>query len=634
MAPRTTYFGLVEDHVLAYLCVDVVCGHAACPPIRCLVRDRLTTSRFILPILGEYSDAGYHEPNDKLKYSLRQNAQFYAMMLGASAIGLVYVLIAYRPSIDSLKGLVMTLAYCWGLVLAIYLMGHGLVSLPRGLIRNASVSGRLRRLQTRAPKVHEHMEDTLVALEEVESQVAELSRRKTGSALGFQEWIEELQDMANITHSAPPQPVAATQNRTVPSVITEKYLAELGRRLSRARHARSRYVDEWSRLVQEAAELQAILDSAASKKLDFGNSSPNATFWEKFTILTPYTRYLCFYHIIPYAQVAFGLVLAAASVCVVWSELARYTFPWMSVIQLTVVHHWSGERPEVGFAGQTISAFWICYMCAAAFSSMTEVKVWRGRALVKRNTAYESAFWYSMQIAKLTIPLSYNFMTFLSKAIYEKTIFYKFLGQLIENTAPGRWFENLFPIVVLFPVVATLFGLYGRVKRVFVGMDVIDDDDDEGAPTYGTGSWREGRDLIERELGGTTTYRRRGDTAARVALGSSVGGRPAPVLSVPAASDADGPSRQSPRIPAASRHLISQPPRSSIADEVPEDDNIFEILGHRVKNTFDSMEAPQWFQNLGQGFKKPKWMGGDDTGGSREESDTRRWLGSEGQIRL
>lgn len=62
----------------------------------------------------------------------------------------------------------MALAYCWGLMLAIYLMGHGLVALPRRLFRNASISGRLRRIQANAAKVHEKMEDAIQNLEDYE----------------------------------------------------------------------------------------------------------------------------------------------------------------------------------------------------------------------------------------------------------------------------------------------------------------------------------------------------------------------------------------------------------------------------------------------------------------------------------
>lgn len=593
---------------------------------------------FILPILAEYSDAGYREPQAKLMYSLRSNAQFHAMVLSFGFVGLIYFFISSGFNLQSVKALVMALAYCWGLILAIYLMGHGLVSIPRRLIRSASISGRLRRLQAKAPKVYEQMEDSITNLEDIEVQVSELGRRKTGSALNFRDWIEELQEMANIPESQPrtTRPGSGVDSAIIPHVITEKYLADLTRKYMRAKHARSRFINTWSELVEEASETQAIIDSAASKKLDFGEVSPHATFWDKTVILTPYTRYLFYYHFLPYAQILLGIFLAAASACIVWSEVIKGPFPKLSVIRLTVVHHWVGEKAEVGFAGQLISSFWICYMCAAALITMTEVKVWRGRALVKRNTAGESAFWYAMQVAKLTIPISYNFMTFLSKKVYEKTIFYHFLGALVDFTPLGRWFDDLFPVVVLFPVLATLFGIYGRVKRFFIGMDVVDDDD-ENTSGFGTGSWREGRDLIARELGGNTLFRRREDAIARI--GGVPGGRSVPVLSIPSTrGSSTSPARSPARLPTSTttRNVGTSQFGPNWNDETPEDDNLFQILGHRMKNTFDTIEAPSWFQDI----KKPKWMGGDDdnadanTDAGPSGVNVRRWFGGDGQIRL
>ncbi|KAH8737932.1 LMBR1-like membrane protein-domain-containing protein [Ilyonectria robusta] len=587
---------------------------------------------FILPVLAEYSDAGYREPKDKLLYSLRGNAQFQITALGFGSIGLIYVFYYCGFNFTAVKALVMALAYCWGLILAIYLMGHGLVSIPRRLMRSARISGRLRRLQSKAPKVYEQMEDSLMNLEDIEAQVAELGRRKVGSAMNFRDWIEELQEMANIPEA---QPRAArfgggAETAILPHVITEKYLADLTRKLTRAKHARSRYVNAWSQLVEEAAETQTILDSVASKKLEFDDASSPGGFWKKTTIFTPYTRYLYYYHVLPYAQILLGIFLAAASACIVWSEVVKVAFPKLSVIRLSVVHHWVGDRAEVGFAGQVISSFWICYMCAAALVSMTEVKVWRGRALVKRNTAHESAFWYAMQVAKLTIPLSYNFMTFLSKDVYKKTIFYKFLGNLIDMTPLGQYFDDLFPVVVCFPVLATLFGIYGKVKRLFVGMDVIDDDE-ENTSGYGTGSWREGRDLITRELGGSTILRRREEAIARL----TSGGRSAPVLSIPSSSS---PARSPARLPNNTRRAAHGPLWD---DEPPQDDNLFQIIGHRMKNTMDGIETPKWMQDFGQGMKKPKWMGADDNAGGPSTSpggtDFRRWFGGgsgEGQVRI
>jgi hypothetical protein len=568
-------------------------------------------------------------------YSLRANAQFYAMILGAGAVGLVYIFASYEFSFTALKALIMALAYCWGLILAIYLMGHGLVSIPRHLLRSGNISGRLRSLQIKAPRVYEKMEDSLTGVEEIEQQISELNQRKTGSAAAFQDWIEELQEMASFPESQPRPALldSAAPSQAVPHVITEKYLADLTRKYVRARHSRSRYVGDWNRLVQEAANLQMILDSAASKKLDFGNSSPHAGFWDRVKVLTPYSRYICYYHVFPRVRMACGAFLAFASVCIIWSEIVKFPFPKLSIIRVSVVHHWVGDKAQVGFAGQVISAFWICYMCIAALSSMTEVKVWRGRALVKRNTGHEAAFWYAMQVAKLSVPLSYNFLTFLSIEVYQKTIFYNFLGKYVDVTPLGKVFDNFFPIALVIPVLAALFGLYGRVKRLFTGVDIIDEEDDDST-SYGTGSWREGRDLIARELGGNSVPPRRSGAAA-----NGASGRTAPILSIPAIQDsAATPSRSPVRSPANNTRRPGQT-RPRFTDEPPEDDNIFSIIGHRMKNTVDGFETPQWFQDI----KRPKWMGGDDaqpaSSGSTSNdngTDIRRWFGGGGdnQIRL
>lgn len=651
----------------------------------------LTRLRFILPILAEYSDSGYREPKDKFLDSLRSNAQYYAIVFGSGAVVLVYVLISYGRFSESLKSTAMALAYCWGLVLAIYLMGHGLVSIPRRLFRSANISGRLRRIQAQAPRVYEKMEDAEMDLEDLELQVAELSRRKGGSVSLFQDWVEELVDMTNLPESQPGRVslVRGTGNeRALPNVITEKFLADLTRRLVRARHARSRYVGEWNRLLQDAVKTQAILDSAASKKLDYGKASPGAGFWDRHTLLTPYTRYLLHYHVVPYLQIALATVLSLASVCIVWSEVVKGLLPQLSVIRYSVIHHQNGAKGQIGFGGQVIAALWMVYMCAAALISITEVKVWRGRALVRRNTAHESAFWYASQVARLSVPLTYNFMTFLG-GIYRDTVFYDFLGQLINLTPLGKWFDYLFPAFILVPVFATLFGLYGRVKRVFgLGVDVLYDDDDDdddtsGRPGRGGGgslaNWREGRDLIERELNGTSAAIR-GRRAAAIASASAPASRATPALSVPggrrvgADNNPGGPTTPfgtsptagwpvSPRRPAlANTSARRVGPAAAAGRNVPggndggddddDDENFLEALGHRVRNTIETFEAPRWLQDLGAGIRKPRWMGWAEQhqhqqqhqqqrqrggrGGNAGNVDVRRWFGGggEGRIRL
>lgn len=526
-----------------------------------------------------------------------------------------------------------SLAYCWGLIFAIYLMGHGLVAVPRRLYRNANISKRLRRIQSQAPIVDEKLKDSITKLEDLESQLTQLRQRKNGISRDHQEWIEEVSDASSLPESRLLSTSLHPSNATVPAVITDRYLAELARKLNRARHKRLRFIDTWDRLVQDAADTQAILDASASKRLDFGNPSPySSSFIERVSVLTPHTRYLLHYHVLPTLRIILAAVLALASLAIIWSELVKYVAPKLSIIRFTVISHSNTTDGKVHFAGQLMASFWMCYMCTAALASFSDIKVWGNRALVKRNTYGESATWYAGQVAKLTVPLAYNFLTFLPPETHRETTFYKFLGQLINLTPLGKGFDFFFPIFILFPVCATLFNLYGRVKGVF-RFDIVEDDSEDQNGASGSAAWREGRNLIDRELNNPSRLR---------------------------VNDRDtNPSSQTPyrdNIPSSTRQHAAPPTQrpptrleAATAAAESEDENFFQGFAHRVRNTFDTMERPEWLSD----GRRPKWMGGTEgsgggsgggsgriaSGNGRAESGSSlgRWFGGrpeEGRVRL
>lgn len=564
------------------------------------------TCRVILPLLGEYVDSGYREPKGRLMYSLRSNAKYQLIVLGCSLVGLVYVSISNGFEFQSIKGLVMALAYVWGLVLAIYLMGHGLVSIPRNLLRNSNVSGRLRRLQAHAPRVHDRLMDSVNELESLNAQVSQLQRRKTGTARDFKEWIEELREGHDQSDVRAPILESSDTSATVPSVITERYLADLTRRLQRARHMKARFVDEWDRLVQLSADLQAIINSAASKKLEFPPAPRRSSCIPHVKILTPYMRYQLYLHVIPSVRLVFGAFFAAASACIVWSELIKSLAPQLSAVSLTVVPNWK-DHP-VGFGGQFTASAWLLYMCSAALVGVSDVKVWGNRALVRRNTYGESACWYAGLVARLTVPIAYNFLTFLPKEFRRKTTFYEFLGKLINLTPLGKGFDFIFPILILLPICATLFNLYGRIKNVF-GFGLTEDDDihdvENNPAGYGMGGWREGRDLIERELNGfgSLAVSSRGSRSTWASDREDEGSPGSSRLRIPVAEGSHSTQR-----------TVAAP--TIIDGEDEDDENFFQSFAHRVKNTFETTSTPRWFQ--GEPFRLPRWMSGD--GNAAEES--------------
>lgn len=87
-------------------------------------------------------------------------------------------------------------------------------------------------------------------------------------------------------------------------------------------------------------------------------------------------------------------------------------------------------------------------------------------------------------------------------------------------------------------------------------------------------------------------------------------------------------------------------------DPEPEEENFFTMLGKRVRNTFETIDTPKWMQDSSSStvngnanteseassplFKRPRWMGGDDSGGSSNLGFGRLFGGSEedGRVRL
>lgn len=521
--------------------------------------------------------------------------------------------------------------------MAIYLMGHGLVAVPRRLFRNANLNGRLRRIQSQAPKVNDRLADATVELEELEAQLTQLRKRKNAVSRDHEEWIEDLSDISSPPDSRLSTITPHTATPALPAVITDRYLAELSRKLIRARHKRVRFTDAWDRLVQEAEETRAIINAAASKKLDFGKASPHSSWIERMNFLTPYSRYLLYSKVVPGVRIIHGVVLSLASICIIWSELVKFAAPNLSIISFTILSH-TKDDSQVGFGGQIIASLWLLYMSMAALSSFDDVKIWGNRALVRRNTYGESATWYSGQIAKLTVPLAYNFVTFLPPAVHHKTTFYRFLGILISLTPLSEYFDYLFPIFILVPVCATLFNLYGRVQKVF-GFGVLEDDEEGNPSGSGIGQWREGRDLIDRELQSTARLGLAGRTdgaASPLPVGNRSPIRFATQPSHPSVGSSSRPNvlRQSTQAQQQAQRLAD-----ATAAAEAEDETLFGGFAHRVKNTIDNVERPEWLNELG---RRPKWMGGVD--GNTESSGRAdsgrgigRWFGgrpADGRVRL
>ncbi|KAI9822730.1 MAG: hypothetical protein M1826_000434 [Phylliscum demangeonii] len=579
----------------------------------------------ILPLLGEYVDAGGRTAQARLRYALRSNARYQLTVVGCAAGGLLYVSLQQGVSPTSFKALIMALAYVWGLALAIYLMGHGLVALPRRFLRDGRLTAKARRLEIEAVHAHDRMESARDARWPLERELAQLQAQKHGITPEMRDWIEHLRPTSDTAGAAAdahrPRPAVR-----LPPLVTDRFLADLTRRLVRARHKEARFVQGWARLVDEAVWTQAVLRSARSATLDADPASTHRS--SSCSPLTPYTRHLLHYRVLPALRGLVGGLLALASIGVVWSELVKMINPALTLVSLLIARRVTGANDgngdgdgdddrgiDIGLGGQLIASLSLLYMSACALTSIAHAKVWGNRALVRRQTYGESACWYASQVAKLTVPLAYNFLTFLPARLHRRTAFYRFLGRSIDLTPLGQGFDRFFPIVILLPVGAAWLGLYGRGARA-LGLNVgFDDEEEEDHTTTATATeterrsgstverghhapdsrWNEGRGLIEREV------QRRAATAAGGASSSSSS-------SHPRAASLHTPTTHLPALPAPFSSSSSSSAAAAAAtrrhdhdnDNNNHQDHVLSAFAHRVKNTFETaLPAPRsWIQRL------------------------------------
>ena len=178
----------------------------------------------------------------------------------------------------------------------------------------------------------------------------------------------------------------------------------------------------------------------------------------------------------------------------------------------------------------------------------------------------------------------------------------------------------------------------GKVKNV-IGFGVLEDDDVDNPSGFGTGGWREGRALIEREnqsgSEGTTLGMSPRGTSLDLERGSGSAGSSTPARRSQQAPLIPGHANADPRIGEANRQFNAITNR----EEEPEADSarhFYQDFAERVKNTFETTDRPEWMQNLGNGITMPNWMKNDDRD-SDGGSALKRWFGGraeDGRVRL
>ena len=98
-----------------------------------------------------HDDGGWHV-KDRLRGALRANIKFYVITV-AIIVGVIIAVAIFRGGLQGLPlyDIVIGIANAYGLLLVVFMLGYGMVALPRGLWFRADTAGMLESLYFLAP---------------------------------------------------------------------------------------------------------------------------------------------------------------------------------------------------------------------------------------------------------------------------------------------------------------------------------------------------------------------------------------------------------------------------------------------------------------------------------------------------
>ncbi|CAD1812712.1 LMBR1-like membrane family protein [Candida parapsilosis] len=427
----------------------------------------------ILPVLLEFYRSGHHDAYSKLKDAIRENLKFQVIMISVSLVGLIYMLIEVGLNLNHLKLMIIAISHVYSLILATWLMGHGLISIPRNKWVQGSVVNDLNHHYLKLPKLVDDLEDVRISFREDVLKVIVLKQNYTSESIEdfkYRDWILNLYDSipGEIREQVEKQYLHDTTTIDRDQ-LNDQFMTSLNSSFSSNLNRLIGYQSEFNRMISKILRLEDVLTAVSSRELIFRVDNHRVLWSPKF-------NFIYWYYLRPISNKIAAAVLGVASLVILQSEFFHST-----KISLMNVFVYSTDIHNHSFLQFAISCIVFSYMLFAALHSLTQLKIFNMYHLVPRNSDPVSACWYAMYIARLTIPLSYNFITLF---VSRDSIFEKWYGQSVHLTGLFNLLNNWIPRLILVPVLLAMFHVYDKVKKRLGFGDLYDswilfDEDEE-----------------------------------------------------------------------------------------------------------------------------------------------------------
>lgn len=414
----------------------------------------------VLPLLQEFYKSGHRSSMLKVKDAFKQNLKFQFIILGVSALGMIYLMLEVGLSLGHVKLMIIALSHIYSLVLALWLMAHGLISIPRNLWRKGSLVLNLNSYYLQVPRIVDILEDTKITFKEDVLEISVLKKSFTSNSaedFSFRDWILTLYEKIpeDIKASVENLLMEDELNSISRETLTLPRMTKLTSRFNQNLYKYQAYQSAYDSLISKIISLEDVVNSDYSD--NYGQREANYRFNPNRSRLLPQMRYYLEHHIKPILNRVAAVLLSVLSFVILESEFFHST--GISVINIIV---YSDRFVPHDFGKLLVCCLVFLYMLFASLNSLTHLKVFGMYHLVPRHSDPISACFYTTYVARLTIPLSYNFITLF---ISRESIFEKWFGESIHLTGLFNLMNNWLPRFVLLPVFLTLFHVYDKLKK-------------------------------------------------------------------------------------------------------------------------------------------------------------------------
>lgn len=404
----------------------------------------------MLPLLQEFFRSGQYKPYNRLIDAMKTNLRFQLVVLAVLIMAFIYLLLEVGLSFGHIKSMIIALSHIYALVLALWLMAHGLINIPRNKWNFGTIIGNLNHYYLQVPKLVDELEDCKIAFKEDILKVLVLEKnftRDLDDAFIYRDWIlklynkipEDLKELMELQflNDAP----VINRNQ-----LTNHYMTKLSGTFNANLHKLVAYESAFLKVFNEIILYEDLSNLTA------GN--PQFRIENVKSFLSPKARYIFYAHVNPVLNRIISIVLFVAAFIIIESELFHSTRLSLINLIFTRINH--------NLLQFITCCVVFCLMLVCALNSLTKLKVFNMYHLVPHHSDKVSVCFYAMYIARLTIPLSYNFVTLF---VSRKSIFEDWFGKSIHLTGLFNLMNNWIPRLILIPIILTLFNVYDKLKR-------------------------------------------------------------------------------------------------------------------------------------------------------------------------